>query len=136
LLELVQHAEKLELMLIGRAGSQRHCNEIAQYAGPEHVDKLRVAVEQQDNFTAGSRPARLKMMEQAQRARMQFAERQRALVVFAFDVMEAAGAGPALDQRVVQSCKFHGRRISGNMYMPRLLRRLTWHSSSSGCFGR
>ena len=111
LLELVQHAEKLKLMLVGRAGSQRHCNEIAQYARPEHVDKLRVAVEQQDHFTAWSRTTRLKMMEQAQCARMQFAERQSALVVFAFDVMD----GAALDRRSI-SASFRVANFMGGVF--------------------
>src|SRR5262249_5150155 len=119
-------------MLIADAERNRHGNDPAEHRRPERVDELLVVAEEQDELVPALRPELLQVIQNAERALMQLAERHAALFVLTLEIHDAAGrVTVALHELRQGLCRSHRRRSS---FMNRgfLVRRLICASSSIG----
>ena len=71
LAELACDAQQLVAVLVADAERDRHWNDAAEQRGPERVDELLVAAQEEDQFVAAARTETLQVMEDAERALVQ-----------------------------------------------------------------
>ena len=85
-LQAFAHVQQTHALLFGVADCDRHGDDAPELARPERVDELLVARKEQDHLGTRSRPLRLEVMEQRERAVVDLGVGNGQLVVLAFDV--------------------------------------------------
>src|SRR5690349_5600916 len=100
-------------MLVADTGSHGNRSDAAEDRGPEGVDELLIVGEQQDQLVAPARADPLQVIQDAQSALVELAERYLARVVLAFEIGDAARHGTvAFDQLDERGGFQHQRRSS------------------------
>jgi hypothetical protein len=83
-------AQQLVAMLIADTERHRHRNDAAQYRGPEGIDERLIVAEEQDQLVAAPRAQALQVVQDAQRALVEFAEGDAALLTITLKVGDGA----------------------------------------------
>src|SRR6185437_7621395 len=117
LAELAGDAQQLVAVLVADAERDGHGHDAAEQGGPEGVDELLVAAEEEDQLVAAARAEALQVMEDAERAGVQLLVADVLCVVLALQVGDLPGmAAVGLDEpgqsRGVRRWGRHQRRSS------------------------
>jgi hypothetical protein len=89
--ELAGDAQELVPVLVADAERDGDRHDAAEHGGPEGVDELLVAAEEEDQLVAAARAETLQMVQDAERARMQLFEADITRVVLALEVGDLPG---------------------------------------------
>jgi hypothetical protein len=133
-------------VLVADADGDRNRHDAAEHGGPEGIDELFVAAQEEDELVAGARAELLEMREDAERPTVQVGEADGVRIVLAGVVRDGPVHLPVLLHQFVQRRRGQrlradghqaplGARGSSRMKIGRRVRRLISASNSIGSRG-
>ncbi len=112
--QLPGDAQQLVFVLVADAERDWHRHDAAQHAGPERIEELLVVGEVEDELVARFRAQRLQVVQDAERALVEFVVADDAFIALAFEITDDALDTTVLVDQLGQrfSICHHRRRSS------------------------